>query len=99
MDDSRLKFAFFAENADKRESIDDPRYVRFISMLNGYKDGENYSFPLMHHKCTDEEMKEFAPPTRLAQDQLDEIMATDEVNLYCLDWDKDGDRMGLWGSW
>ena len=85
--DSRLKFAFFAENADVRESIDDSRYVRFISMLNGYKDGENYSFPLKHHKCSDKEIEKLATPTQLAQDQLDEIMASDKRNLYCLDWD------------
>ena len=45
------------------ESVIDSRYVRFMVLLTGKKndDEPDYHIPIDFHKCTEAELKDFAP--------------------------------------
>ena len=43
------------------ESVIDSRYVRFMVLLTGKKDDDDYHIPIEFHKCTEAELLDFAP--------------------------------------
>ena len=92
-----LYVAFNAEDFG-RKALHDPRYTKWVVNLYGYSGGEVYERALDHHECTPEDLEKFAPPTREAATVLEATMQSDESSLMCLDWDKDGDNIEIWGA-
>ena len=64
--DNGLRFAWHAESFHSKYTIDDPRYVKMLVRLYGKKDGKIFEKIIDHHKCTEDDMAKFAPPTREA---------------------------------
>ena len=93
-----LKIAWHAENFD-REVLHDPRFVKFVIMLYGLKDGEEYGVPVQYHECTEAELRQFATPSKDSVDQLEDMIASESRKLFCLDWEEDGDELSLYGTW
>ena len=94
---SGLRFAFTAENWDS-ETVTDPRYVRFIVMVTGCFGEDCTERPISFHKCSEMELRDLAPPAQDAAPLLEEIIASDKRSLYCIDWDKHGDHLTIFGS-
>ena len=38
-----------------------------------------------------------SPPSPEAEKTLEKILKSEKRNLYCFDWDKLGDELGVWG--
>ena len=49
------------------------------------------------HLCTEEDFKDFAPPTPDAQRILNAILSDPNRGLYCVDWERYGDFLSVWG--
>ena len=64
--DSQNKFAFAIEGYLDYEWKNDPRYVKLIARNKGRKNGVWYEEVFEHHRCTNEELEQFAPPTKEA---------------------------------
>ena len=56
-----FRMAFTMENYLTKETIDDPRYVKWIVRMYGRNNGEWYEDILPYHKCTDEDYSQFSP--------------------------------------
>ena len=65
------------------------RYTR-----NG-KPGETI---IPYHKCSADELDEFAPPVADSQGLFEIYRKGETRHLYCLDWDKVGDQVAIWGT-
>ena len=61
------------------------------------EDGELHEVALDYHICTDEDFAQMSPPTTDALTTLNHIKESEQRNLYCFDWDKLGDELGVWG--
>ena len=56
-----FRMAFTMENYLTNETINDPRYVKWIVRMYGKNNGEFYEDLLSFHKCTDEDYSQFSP--------------------------------------
>ena len=96
--DAGLRFAWTIEGyIDKKKKVD-PRYVKYLVRTYGAKDGKTYEKIFDYHECTEEELKQFAPPTRDAEFLLKELQENQDRALFCIDWDKIGDEMVIYGE-
>ena len=57
-----------------------------------------FEMPLQYHLCTQEDLEEFAAPTRDAENVIQDAMSDETKGLYCLDWDNQGDEIAIWGA-
>ena len=95
--DQGLRLAFSAETF-QRETLNDARYIKYLVMLFGYRDSEIYEQAIQFHECTQQDLDKFAPPSRDAEVVLNDIMSSETQTLYCLDWEKEGDDITIWGA-
>ena len=93
-----IRFAFGIEGFHDKELKDDPRYVKTMVRLWGFKNGESYQQLFPYKKCTAEDFDELAPPTPEAAGLLESYKTSEKRRLYCLDWDKFGDELAIWGT-
>ena len=96
--DENLRFAFTIEGYADWELKDDPRYVKFLVRLAGRNNGQIFEQILDFHKCTDKDLEKFAPPTQDAERTLNKILSNPKRTLFCIDWDKIGEEMEIWGT-
>ena len=97
LNQAKLRFAWTIEGYSDRELKDDPRYVKFLMRIAGRTDGKIFEQILDFHKCTDDDFKGFAPPTPDAARTLKKIQDDPKRALFCIDWDKLGDEMDIYG--
>ena len=76
---------------------DDTRYVKSFARFYGNKNGESYQHIFPYHKCTEEDFNAFPAPVPEASGLLEAYKSSPTRNLYCLDWDKFGDELAIWG--
>ena len=81
----KFKQAFTFEGFQDREIKDDPRYVKFISRMYGFKDGVEFQKMIPIHKCKEEDWQEFADPANGVQDQINLIRDSPNRGMYCID--------------
>ena len=58
-----MRFAWTIEGYSDKELKNDPRYVKFLMRMSGRHDGKSHETILDYHICSEEDLKEFAPPT------------------------------------
>jgi len=63
----------------------------------GRKDGKTRETHLDYHLCTEKDFVDFAPPTPDAGRALSSILNDPKRGLYCLDWEKYGEVLRVWG--
>ena len=95
--DKGVRFAFGIEGFLDKTLKDDPRYVKTLVRFWGNKDGESYERIFPFHKCTAEDFEEFAPPTPEAEGALEVYKTSETRRLYCMDWDKLGEELAIFG--
>ena len=62
LNDRNFRIAFsFESTEDGNKMKNDPRYVRWIFKIAGFKDNERYERLLPSRKCTDADYDEFYP--------------------------------------
>ena len=64
----KFKQAFTIEGFQDREIKDDPRYIKLISRMYGFKDGVEFQEMIPIHKCKEEDWQEFADPANGVKD-------------------------------
>ena len=95
--DKNIRFAFAVEGFFDKELKDDPRFVKGFARFYGHLDGKGYEKLFPYHKCTEEDFKEFAPPTPEAEVLLEVYKYSSSRALYCLDWERYGGELAIWG--
>ena len=81
-----------------KEPKEDPRYVKGLARLWWKRNSVFGETIVPYHNCSTEELDEFAPPFKDSAG-LFEIYRTSETrHLYCLDWDKFGEELAIWGT-
>ena len=63
----------------------------------GRNDNELYEQILDYHNCTEEDFEGFAPPSPDAELMKKKIQKDPNRTLLCIDWDKVGNEMEIWG--
>ena len=64
---------------------DDPRYIKFVFVAWGNRNGESFWEPLSAHKCTDDDWADFPPPNKAAADSFESIKTNPDRGMYCID--------------
>ena len=95
--DTGIRFAWSIEGYSDKKIKDDPRFVKTYVRLSGRRQGESQETMLDYHRCTWEDFESFAPPSNDAMNQLNSIMSDEGRGLYCLDWEKLGEILEIWG--
>ena len=75
----------------------DPRYVRWIITMAGYRDSEPFEHILPVHKCTDEDYAEFYPINPGFESLMRDIREDPDRGFICLDWN-DEDPFKIFGD-
>ena len=74
----------------------DPRYVKgFARLLTRSLNVETETL-IDYRKCTDKDLDQFAEPTPDSESTF-ELYRKGERTLFCLDWEKHGDEIAIWG--
>lgn len=92
-----IRFAFGVEGFFDKQTKDDPRYVKGLARFWGYKEGRSYERIYPYHKCTAEDFARFAPPAPEAEGLLKAYTEDPKRYLFCLDWERYGDELAIWG--
>ena len=70
-----------------------------MSRLLYKRNGQRGEKIIPHHKCTKEELDDFAPPVADSVALFELYRQADsERHLFCLDWDRFGDDLAIWGT-
>lgn len=96
--DIGFRVAFSVRGYNTQELKDDPRYVKYLIRMFGKKDGKEFERLLPYHKCTDEDWKEFTPPSKAFSDSFSAIKNGDVDGMYCLDWTDDVEPILIYGN-
>jgi len=94
--EKNIRFAFGIEGFLDKDLKNDPRYVKSLVRMWGRKAGKSYEIILPYHRCTNEELDSFAPPSRESVGMLESMKKDPDRGLYCMDWDKIGDDLSVW---
>ena len=77
LESSGHKFAFTAFNVDGTGlAVNDPKYIRWMVMVNDYSSRDSISTPISFHSCSKDEIRELAPPALEAEDFIDYELAS-----------------------
>jgi len=96
--DNGLKFAFGAEGFIDRTLKDDPRYVKTFARLYGHREGKLFEQLIPMHYCTEQDLEDFDEPTSESQGVFRSFKQDPDRKLFCLDWEKYGDILEIWGT-
>ena len=80
-----FRMAFSLENYLTRDTVDDPRYIKWLVRMYGRNNGEWYEEILPYHKCTPEDYSEFSPLDNLSHKIFDAVNKNEKRDFYCLD--------------
>ena len=61
--DKKLRFAWTIEGFIDKKLKNDPRYVKILMRIVGRRQGKINETILDYHICTEQDFKDFAPPT------------------------------------
>ena len=92
-----MYFAWTIEGYDDKQVKNDPHYVKILMRMAGRKNGVIYDKILDYHECTQEDLKNFAPPTLDSERVLESILSDPNRALFCFDWDQLSEEMKVWG--
>ena len=93
-----ISIAFSVEGFLDGEVKDDPAYVKYLVRLYGKQDGEEYERILDYHKCTSDELDNFAEPSKDALAPLAHYKEGKKRHLFCIDEDKlEEGELSVWG--
>ena len=94
-----FRFAFSVRGVSgKKDLKDDPRHVKYIVRMDGFKGGEKFDRIIPYHLCTDEDWDKFPPPTKDASVSIAPILSGEYGGMYCLDWEDDIENMLIYGN-
>ena len=96
--DKNARFAFAVEGFLDKELKDDTHYVKWLARLFWKKNGVEGETILPYHYCTADELDEFAPPMGDSVGLFDIFKNSPTRHLFCLDWDKLGEDLNIWGT-
>ena len=96
--DQDWRFAFVIEGFLDKEPKDDPQYVKGLARIFWHRNGAEGETNIPYHKCTPEELDEFAPPRQESASLLEIYKTSKTRHLYCLDWEKVGNELAILGS-
>ena len=96
--DQDWRFAFAVEGYLDRQTKQDSRYVKGLARIMWKRKGVFGNTIIPYHKCTPEELDEFAPPTEDSVGLFKMFKTSKTRHLYCLDWEKLGDELAIWGT-
>lgn len=71
--------------------------MKTIVRLSGRRDGKSHETLLDFHLCTEEDFVDWPPPTVDSKRMLDKILKDPKRGLYCIDWEKYGEIVKIWG--
>ena len=80
------------------ETKDDPRYVKGLARIIYKRNGVSGETIVPYHDCTAEELDEFAPPIQDSAGLFEVFRTSPTRHLSCLDWEKFGDKLAIWGT-
>lgn len=93
-----MRFAVGFEGYLDHQLKNDTRYVRVLARIVGIdSDGAKYDKLLQYHVCTKEDYDKFYPPNKYSR-SIYRKYYEGERHLYCLDWEKLGDELSIWGQ-
>ena len=81
--------AFTFEGLRDDQMKNDPQFTKIHVRLRNKVNGERNLKFLDHHKCTDEDFKEFYPLSAKHEIQFNEIINDEKRGFLCLDWTDD----------
>ena len=96
--DQSWRFAFAIEGFMDRQTKEDPRYVKGLARLLWKRKGVLGETNIPYHNCTPEELDEFPPPVKDSAGLIEMYKTSKTQHLYCLDWEKFGDELSIWGT-
>ena len=76
----------------------DPRYTKFLVLVQSYRGAEDEIVPIDYHKCSETELRQLAKPTKDTEPMLEALIDSEDRSLFCIDWDDYGDKLALYGS-
>ena len=62
------------------------------------EDGNYTERILEHHRCTKEELAQFAPPTIYAEATLNKYLTDPKKGMFCVDYEKLDEDLTIWGQ-
>lgn len=77
---------------------EDTRYVKYLARLFWKRNGVFGETIVDYHHCTAKEMDEFPPPVSDSAGLFEIYKTSTTRHLFCLDWDKLGDDIAIWGT-
>ena len=86
LNENNFRMAFSVEGYLDLEIKNSPEYVKWFVRLYGIKDSVEYEKIIPHHKCTEEDYKDFYPVAPKTVPALEKIKSGDFRGLYCIDW-------------
>ena len=94
--EKKIRFAFGIEGFLDKELKNDTRYVKNLVRMWGKKNGVPYDKLIPYHRCTEEDLNEFAPPDPSAEGMLNRMKRGGKSGLYCINWDEVDDDVSIW---
>ena len=79
--------AFTMENYFSGQTLDDPRYVKWVATYEVVQDGKIDSKELPVYQCSDEDYAKFYPFDERSEPQLQKMRTEQDMHLYCIDWE------------
>ena len=80
------------------ELKEDTKYVKGLARLVYKRNGVSGELILPYHHCTAEELDKFAPPMQNSVGLFEVYKTSATRHLNCLDWEKFGDDLAIWGT-
>ena len=78
--------------------INDPRYIRYMVILTDCDGKVCTRTPYPFHECSLDEIQSFASPAADSVDYINGKKADEKGSLYCIDWEKYGEDLSIFGS-
>ena len=87
MNQRSSKIAFAFDGYLDQQLKNDPQYVRWIFRLHKTINNETSEQLLDYHECTDADLEEFHPISKLHQETLARTKERPDQAFFCLNWD------------
>ena len=86
LQDFNFMMAFTIENYFSGETLDDPRYMKWVASFEVHKDGamETYEIPVF--PCREEDYANFYQFDERSKPKLEKMQTDEDKQLYCMDF-------------
>ena len=78
--------AFSLEDYLTGETKNNPHYIKTFARLASAVDGEDVTYEVPFHQCTDDDYANFMPPNKAAINGLESRRNDPKRGLWCFDW-------------